>query len=141
MQHTVVNLHFNYCLQSSYLAVCRYGSSAAAVRIALSTDDIRDAQVEVEAYNCLQHLQGKHVPQLLGYGQSGQGFCVATSYVQVCYTYSCLPWCFMWIPKAFVTDTIMQACDNYWVCGVNALPLNEGLSSLRLVLLAKPSQH
>jgi len=47
-------------------------------------DGIRNAQIEVEAYNCLQQLQGKHVPQLLGYGQSGQGFCVATSYIQVC---------------------------------------------------------
>ncbi|KAL3135504.1 hypothetical protein ABBQ38_005984 [Trebouxia sp. C0009 RCD-2024] len=60
----------------------RYGGSVAAVRIALSVDDIRDAQVEVKAYNCLQELQGKHVPQLLGYGRSGQGFCVATSYIQ-----------------------------------------------------------
>ena len=48
----------------------------AAVRMALSVDDICDAQIEVEAYHRLQHLQGKHVPQLLGYGQSGQGFCV-----------------------------------------------------------------
>lgn len=56
----------------------------AAVRMALSVDDICDAQIEVEAYHRLQHLQGKHVPRLLGYGQSGQGFCVVTSYIQVC---------------------------------------------------------
>ena len=63
--------------------MCSYGGSVAAVRIALSVDDIRDAQIEVQAYTCLQQLQGKHVPQLLGYGQSGQGFCVATSFIQV----------------------------------------------------------
>lgn len=56
----------------------------AAVRMALSEDDIRDAQIEVEAYHRLQQLPGAHVPKLLGYGQSSQGFCVATSYVQVC---------------------------------------------------------
>ncbi|KAL3152890.1 hypothetical protein ABBQ38_012197 [Trebouxia sp. C0009 RCD-2024] len=59
-----------------------YGGSVAAVRIAMSVDDIRGAQIEVEAYNRLQQFQGKHVPQLLGYGQSGQGFCVATGFIQ-----------------------------------------------------------
>ena len=66
------------------VAVCRYGSSVAAIRMALSVDDICNAQIEVEAYHRLQQLQGKHVPKLLGYGQSGQGFCVATSYIQAC---------------------------------------------------------
>ncbi|DBB11405.1 TPA: hypothetical protein ACH3X3_006820 [Trebouxia sp. C0006] len=59
-----------------------YGGKVAAIRMALSLDDIRDAQIEVEAYTRLNQLQGKHVPQLLGYGRSGQGFCVATSYIQ-----------------------------------------------------------
>jgi len=56
----------------------------AAIHMALSVDDICDAQIEVEAYSRLHQLQGKHVPQLLGYGRSGQGFCVVTSYIQVC---------------------------------------------------------
>jgi len=75
---------FVVCLQLSCHAVCSYGGSVAAIRMALSVDDIRDAQIEVEAYSRLHQLQGKHVPQLLGYGRSGQGFCVATSYIQVC---------------------------------------------------------
>ena len=52
--------------------------------MALSVDDMCDAQIEVEAYHRLQQLQGKHVPKLLGYGQIGQGFCVATSYIEAC---------------------------------------------------------
>ena len=52
--------------------------------MALSVDDICDARIEVEAYHQIHHLQGKHVPRLLGYGQSGQGFYVVTSYIQVC---------------------------------------------------------
>ena len=63
---------------------CSFKGSVAAVRMALAKDDICNACIEVEAYKCLQHLQGKQVPQLLGYGQCGQGFFVATSYVQVC---------------------------------------------------------
>ena len=66
------------------VTVCRFGSSVAAVRMALSVDDICHAQIEVEAYHCLQQLQGKHVPKLLGYGRSGQGFCVATSFIEAC---------------------------------------------------------
>ena len=75
------------CIQAvqAYPDVCRYGGSIAAVRVALSEEDICDAHIEVEAYHRLQQLQGKHVPRLLGYGQSGQGFCVATSYIQVCH--------------------------------------------------------
>lgn len=51
--------------------------------MALSVEDIIGAQIEVQAYQRLQQLQGKHVPQLLGYGQCGQGFCVATSFIKV----------------------------------------------------------
>lgn len=68
----------------TFFVTCRFEGNIAAVRMALSMDDIADAQTEVEVYHCLQQLQGKHVPQLLGYGQSRQGFCVATSYIQVC---------------------------------------------------------
>ena len=68
----------------NFPGICRFGARIAAVRMALSMDDIGAAQIEVEAYHRLQQLQGKHVPQLLGYGRSGQGFCVATSYIQVC---------------------------------------------------------
>jgi len=82
--HILLICIFVICLRSSCPAVCSYGGSVAAIRMALSVDDIRDAQIEVEAYSRLHQLQGKHVPQLLGYGQSGQGFCVATSYIQVC---------------------------------------------------------
>ena len=67
------------------VVVCRFGSSVAAVRMAPSADDICHAQTEVEAYHRLQQLQGKHVPKLLGYGHSGQGFCVATSYIEACH--------------------------------------------------------
>jgi len=74
---------FASLLQSSCHAVCSYGGSVAAIHMALSVDDICDAQIEVEAYSRLHQLQGKHVPQLLGYGRSGQGFCVVTSYIQV----------------------------------------------------------
>ena len=73
-----------FSLSKPVFVACRFDGSIAAIRMALSMDDIADAQTEVEVYHCLQQLQGKHVPQLLGYGQSGQGFCVATSYIQVC---------------------------------------------------------
>ena len=79
----LVDLHLCY-LQQLCPVVCSYGGRVAAVRMALSMDDICDAQTEAEAYNCLQPIQGKHVPQLLGYGHSGQNFCVATSYIQAC---------------------------------------------------------
>ena len=70
--------------------MCSYGGSVAAVRMALSVDDICFAQIEVEAYYRLQQLQGKHVPQLVGYGQSGQAFFVATSYIEVSSMHCCL---------------------------------------------------
>ena len=66
------------------VTVCRIEGSVAAVCMALSVNDICDAQIEVEAYHNLQQLQGKHVPKLLGYGHCGQGFCVATSYIEAC---------------------------------------------------------
>ena len=79
-------LHNVHSLRSDCHArhlVCRFGDSIAAVRMALSVEDIIGAQIEVLAYQRLQQLQGKHVPQLLGYGQCGQGFYVATSYIKV----------------------------------------------------------
>ncbi len=80
-----ISLIFTFVLCNSFVpVVCSYGGRVAAVRMALSMDDICDAQTEAEAYNCLQPIQGKHVPQLLGYGHSGQNFCVATSYIQAC---------------------------------------------------------
>ena len=85
----------------------------AAVRMALSVDDICDAQIEVEAYHRLQQLQGKHVPRLLGYGQSGQGFCVVTSYIQVCQMHCWLAVMPRVATSWHPTDIVDHACMTY----------------------------
>lgn len=70
-------------LRFSTFLSCRCEGTAVAVRVALSVDDINNAQTEVAVYHHLQQLQGEHMPQLLDYGWSGQAFCVVMTFVQV----------------------------------------------------------
>lgn len=121
-QKSVAFCIFVVCLQSSCHAVCSYGGKVAAIRMALSLDDIRDAQIEVEAYTRLNQLQGKHVPQLLGYGRSGQGFCVATSYIQVCRMLFWLAVMHCLTQMAFDTESIQSNFETRWICSFNVRP-------------------